>query len=124
MPSLHELLANRPKPDKPRYPSTSHPANPNARFGGDIVRRIQSPPPEIQRLGEFDVTRERILTAMRGEEVFPKTPPKPKASDRKRVSQADIEWKAQRTERDLRKQEAKLIHSSQARRKPKNSSAT
>ena len=76
MPSLHELKARGcPQPDKPGMHLSSRQPNPDARFGWQVVRKMQSPPPQIQRIGQTDVTPDRIFGAIHGARVvFPGMP--------------------------------------------------
>jgi hypothetical protein len=76
----------------------------------------------MQVFGEFDVTPERILTAMRGQEVFPEPPPEPEASGRRQMSQADIDWKAIKEQRERNRKSARLLCGPQARRMLRNGS--
>jgi hypothetical protein len=76
MASFHELKARScPQPDKPGIHLSPNQPNPHARFGWQAVRRMQLPLPEIQKIGQTDVTPDRIFSAMSGARVvFPDMP--------------------------------------------------
>ena len=70
MGSLHELKARScPKPEKPRTLSHLQEPNPNAYFGWQVVRALQNPQPEIQRVGPNAITPNRILSQIKGEHL-------------------------------------------------------
>jgi hypothetical protein len=97
MASLHELKARAcPQPEKPgSYLSPKQP-NPNAIFGWQVVRRLQAQIPDIPTIGPRDVTRNRILAAVSGVEVFPQ--PQHQSYSR----QFDIDYKRIKDEREQR----------------------
>jgi hypothetical protein len=110
MASIHELRARVcPSPDNPGKRLSPNQPNPNAIFGWQVVRRLQTKPPDILTIGPGDVTRNRILAAVSGEEVFPQTGPE------SYPRQFDIDYKRIKDERERRARAARTTKNQQRR---------
>jgi len=78
-------------------------ANPNARFGWREVKALQSPPPEIPRIGPTDVTPNRIIAQMQGERKFLET------AGEVYSQQTEIDYKRVKAEREEKQKFARKI---------------
>jgi len=108
MASIHELRARTcPLPDNPGKRLSPNQPNPNAIFGWQVVRRLQTKPPDIITVGPRDVTRNRILAAVREEEVFPQT------STESYPRQFDIDYKRIKDDRERRAKYARATKNQQ-----------
>lgn len=103
MPSFHELKASA--PGKPVEAEASSTPKQEGYFGWQVTRRINQPPAEIPTASPTDITPNRILSAIRGEDRLPSRqhPVNPRGQSERALS----EWELLKQAREERRKEAK-----------------